>query len=499
MKNISLIKGFQKLLYKQLNTEIEAYGYRYHFKSYMISLVVFLLAVFLAGYFYLLKPICMVILIGVGFFVFPLIIKAQFVHMYNNQRFENLVNYMEKMIIFFKQDPKILVCLQKTRHYVDEITQQAIDQAIHILMEDMSNERYDKALKIIEEEYHSARLISLHRFMKTVEEKSSQDYRVSLNNLDYDLKAWINRVYNYQTELKLKKMQVMVSLVASLILLAIFSVMWVKVDDLTKMISNPLYQIGALIFLITELILLTIVQMKINGQWLVEDYNRKNDKQIMRKIKNIEEYDYRLALKQQKMKFVLFGFLLLYALYIQQIMLVFFCIVVLVYLFYEPYYMYKLQRKSLSRAIELEFPLWLRDVALNLNNYVVVGAMRHSMEFVSPALYYYLDKFLLDIEQYPTSIEPFANFLSEYHLHDVHTAMLALYSLQEVDQKDSEREVTELIQRNQTMLSNGEKVRNQNALIGVLIVSFIPIILTMTKIIVDMLIMLVSIFAHMGG
>ena len=348
MKNISLIKGFQKLLYKQLNTEIEAYGYRYHFKSYMISLVVFLLAVFLAGYFYLLKPICMVILIGVGFFVFPLIIKAQFVHMYNNQRFENLVNYMEKMIIFFKQDPKILVCLQKTRHYVDEITQQAIDQAIHILMEDMSNERYDKALKIIEEEYHSARLISLHRFMKTVEEKSSQDYRVSLNNLDYDLKAWINRVYNYQTELKLKKMQVMVSLVASLILLAIFSVMWVKVDDLTKMISNPLYQIGALIFLITELILLTIVQMKINGQWLVEDYNRKNDKQIMRKIKNIEEYDYRLALKQQKMKFVLFGFLLLYALYIQQIMLVFFCIVVLVYLFYEPYYMYKLQRKSLA-------------------------------------------------------------------------------------------------------------------------------------------------------
>ncbi len=77
--------------------------------------------------------------------------------------------------------------------------------------------------------------------------------------------------------------------------------------------------------------------------------------------------------------------------------------------------------------------------------------------------------------------------------------MLALYSLQEVDQKDSEREVTELIQRNQTMLSNGEKVKNQNALIGVLIVSFIPIILTMTKIIVDMLIMLVSIFAHMGG
>lgn len=498
MKNIGLIKGIKKLCFHQLNTQIEAYGYSYHFKSYLISMGLFLLAVFLAGYFYLLNTFAMMILIVVGFIVFPFIIKAQFCHMYNNQRFENLVNYMEKMIIFFKQDPKILICLEKSKNYVDDTTKHCIDQALEILYEDMSSDRYHKALKIIEDEYHSARLVSLHRFMKTVEEKSSQDYRVSLNNLDYDLKAWVNRVYNYQTELKLKKMQVMVSLVASLILLAIFSVMWVKVDDLTGMISHPLYQTGALIFLIAELVLLTIVQLKINGQWLVEDYTEQYDQSLMKKVKNIQDFDYRRSLKKQKIKLAVFFVLLIYSLFIHQIILSVFLIGFIGYLFYEPYYMYKLQKKSVCQAIELEFPLWLRDVALNLNNYVVVGAIGHSMNFVSPVLRFYLQKFLTEVEQYPTSIEPFANFLDQYHIHDVHTSMLALYSLQEVDNKDSEREISELIQRNQTMLSNGEKIRNQNALIGVLIVSFIPIVLTMTKIIVDMLIMLIGIFSHLS-
>ena len=83
-------------------------------------------------------------------------------------------------------------------------------------------------------------------------------------------------------------------------------------------------------------------------------------------------------------------------------------------------------------------------------------------------------------------------------MRDVHTSMLALYSLQEVDQSDGEREVGELVKRNQTMLADGEKLRNQQALIGVLMISFVPILFTMIKIMGDMLIMLTGIFRILG-
>lgn len=496
MKTIGFWQGIKKLLFQQLNTEIEGYGYHYHFKSYILSMLLFLIAVWIVGYFYLLNPLCMGILVITGFVVFPFIVKSQFYHMYNNQRFENLMNYMEKMIIFFKQDPKILSCLEKSRDYVDTTTKEKIDVAILILKEDMSVDRYDKALGFIEDEYHSARLVSLHRFMKTVEEKSSRDYRVSLNHLDYDLKSWVNRIYQYQTELKLKKTQILISLFASLALLAIFSVMWIKVDDMTHMVSHPLYQIGALFFLVVELCLLTVVQLKINGQWLIEDYQQIHNEKMMKKVKNIHDYQYKSCLMKQKKKLIFFIVFMIYGIYRSQMLIVVLSIVILLYLLYEPHYMYKLQKKSISRMISQEFPLWLMDVALNLNNYVVIGAISHSMSFVSPVFRYYLQNFLDDVEKQPTSIEPFSQFLQEYHMRDVHTSMLALYSLQEVDQSDGEREVGELVKRNQTMLADGEKLRNQQALIGVLMISFVPILFTMIKIMGDMLIMLTGIFSY---
>lgn len=497
-KNSKLKILFSRLSFKKLNSEIRAYGYSYNLKSFLLQMLAYLILVVGAGYFYLLKPVSMIILIVTAILVFPIIVLAQFRHMYNNQRFENLVNYMEKMIIFFKQQPKIIRCVEKTRMYVDDKTKDRIDEAIEVLNFDMSNERYSKALKIIENEYHSSRLVSLHRFMITVEEKSSKEYITSLNNLDYDLKEWVNRVYDYQTQLKTKKAQVMVSLIASILLLAIFSVMWMEVDDITNMISNPIYQIGATAFLMTSLILFTIAQTKINGQWLVEDYTGDVDYKTLRKIDLVNNYNYKNSLKKQIPKIMLFGILCGYCAYMKQYSFAVFLALIIGYLFYEPTKMQKMRIKSIGQTISTEFPLWLRDVALNLNNYVVVGAIRNSMNFASETLKPFLVKLLNDIDENPTSIEPFTSFLAQYKVHDITTSMLALYSLQQVSSIDSEREITDIIKRNQTMLSNAEKIRNQNALIGIIVVSFVPVFFTMAKIMVDMVIMLLGIFSNMN-
>ncbi len=489
---------FRYLSFKFINQKIEKYGFSYSFKKFMIQLIAFLILVFMAGRFYLLKTQYIVILMILAVCLFPIIILSQFKYIYNNVRFENMINYMEKTIIFFKQEPKILSTLENVIHYVDKKNEKILKDAIHILHTDVSDERYERALSLMNNEYHSSRLVSMHRFMKTVEEKSSLDYRYSLNNLDYDLKEWVNRIYKYQSDLKVKKTQFMISLIASILLMAIFSVMWIEVNDLTQMIDNPIYQIGSLIFLMLSLILFTVIQSKINGQWLIEDYKEHSDK-ILKHVTYVHNFHYLSELKKQWIKIVIFVFLFVLSFVMKNKGIMMMSVLFIIYFVYEPFYLFKSKKKKIRSILEIEFPLWLRDVALNLNNFVVIGALKHSLECAHPILRHYLSQLIYDIEDNPASIKPYSDFLKEYHISDVTNSMLALYSLSEVSHEHIQGEINDLIKRNQTMLSNSEKIRNSHALIGVLVLSFVPIIITMIKIFVDMMMMLLGIFAYMGG
>lgn len=489
---------FKYVSFQFMNQKIEKYGYTYSFKTFVIQLIGFIFLVLLAGRLYLLKMTYQIILIICAVLMFPIIILSQFRYMYNNQRFENMINYMEKTIIFFKQEPKILTCMKNVMNYVDDKTSSLIKQSIHILHTDLSEQRYESALNIINEQYRSSRLVSLHRFMKTVEEKSSIDYRVSLNNLDYDLKEWVNRVYRYQSDLKVKKTQFMISLVSSVLLMAIFSVMWIEVNDLTHMIESPIYQIGSTLFLILSLLLFTFVQAKINGEWLVEDY--KDDGHKDRKfVKYVSEFQYKKELKKQGIKILVFSILFFISLYLKNDYIVCFSFIAIIYFFYEPMRLYKAYKNKIKTILAIEFPLWLRDVALNLNNFVVLGALKHSYSCAHPVLQVFLDQLIIDIESNPASIEPYALFLKDFKINDITNCMLSLYSLQEVKHDFVQGEINDLIKRNQSMLMNSEKIRNSKALIGVLIFSFVPIFITMCKIFIDMMMMLMGIFAYMGG
>lgn len=489
---------FRYLSYHFINTKIKKYGYSYSLKRFIFQLIQFLMLLFIAGKIYLLEDIYLFILIISGILVFPIIILSQFKYLYNNQRFENMVNYIEKMIIFFKQDPKILNCLQNIRDYIDEKTKELVNQSINILHTDLSDQRYSHALKIINDEYHSSRLVSLHRFMKTVEEQSSLNYLDSLNNLDYDLKEWVNRVYQYQSELKVKKTQFMISLIASILLLAIFSIMWVEVNELTHIIHHTIYQFTAFLFLLCSLLLFTYVQSSITGQWLIEDYNEDdNEKQYQLFIK-YKSYSYKRELKHQLIKILIFVCILIYSIYVKQLSVSMISILFIAYLIYEPVKIQKRRKKKISMILSVEFPLWLRDTALNLNNYIVTKAIEHSIDYAHPILVYYIHILLKDIKEDPTSLIPYTSFLKEYNL-DLTSFMLSLYSFQVIRHDYIQSEVTDLIKRNQTMLIESEKIRNRNALIGVLVLSFVPILITMIKIFTDMMIMLMGIFSYLGG
>ena len=136
--------------------------------------------------------------------------------------------------------------------------------------------------------------------------------------------------------------------------------------------------------------------------------------------------------------------------------------------------------------------MWMRDVAILLNNMVVVRAVRQSLRTASPILKPFIRDFLKEEEKDPVSIRPYINFLGGYNVSELSTAVKTLYSIRILSAEDSQRQVNDLIQRNQELLANSEKLRHQDSIGSVTMISMLPMVILSFKLIIDMGVMLLQ-------
>ena len=63
-----------------------------------------------------------------------------------------------------------------------------------------------------------------------------------------------------------------------------------------------------------------------------------------------------------------------------------------------------------------------------------------------------MDDMLEELSQNPESLEPYLNFLKDYDLPDVHSAMRMLYALSNGGYGNSEKQLSQILKRNQELL-----------------------------------------------
>lgn len=188
--------------FKNLQTEIRGYGYEYKFGKFFLQLLIVFLAIIVAGLLYKLNTTCIVVLCIIALVLFPVIIAAQFRYIYEQKKFTMLVEYLEHMIFNFKKTPKILVALRDTRELVSVEMQSLIDHAIEVIenREDATN-LYQEAFAEFEKQFPCSRLLALHRFLINIELQGG-NYQSAIDLLLVDIRAWVERTYIYQKELK---------------------------------------------------------------------------------------------------------------------------------------------------------------------------------------------------------------------------------------------------------------------------------------------------------
>ena len=488
---------FRRINFKALQKEVQGYGFNYSLNKYIATVVILLTGMVGVSFFFKLELPYISILAIVAIFTLPIIVVAQIKTMYHLRKFEEMNNYMTHILISFKIHPKILSALKDTRDISDGALQLKIDEVIEYITGDISStDTYENALKIIEKEYPNSRVHALHRMMLTVENENSKDYQHSSDDLFSDIESWTERTYVYQQELKMTKSKVVMSIMLAL-LICLMLVIGLP-SNLQTFTDSPIYQTMTTLLIALSLGIYCFTQSKLNGQWLLYDMNPKKQDYILKNIDFIRDYDTEKANKSKWIKCFLFLPIVLVGVMMKNTSYMALGGIGMVVGYFQNAMTYNTKKKSIENALQMEFPLWLRDIALNLHNFVVTRAIKNSYETAPAVMKPYLEDFIHQIELDPNSIIPYQEFLSEFNIPDLTNAMRSLYSIKLLGDNDSQRQITSLITRNQKMLANAEKMRNENSLAGIGFISLAPILLASINLIINMILMVGGFFSQMN-
>lgn len=488
-KKIKKLERSKIFSIQALKTEINGYGFSYSIKDYMKTLLIMFAALFVAGIFYQLKVPSLCVLALISLLLIPQIISSQFQYIFEQQRFTDVVSYMEYMMYEFKKKPKIIYALQAAEDSCTGNIKKRIKKAIEYIENGIYNEDlYKEAFYFIEEGYSCERLGVLHQFLMKIEAEGG-DYQDSLNIILDDVKSWTERTYEFQKEKAGIKGKVLITIMLSLVMCAILA----KTNEsVISIVDNKLYQWVTTGMIALLMILYTVVQDKLSGSWLISDA-------VPRK-RMFQQYAIAIASDVQTMRkknipnviiFVACGCLLYFGgSYIpaianfQKLGLVLFAMGG--YYLIKPSADIKTAKKNTIKELNKEFPGWFRNLAINLQKETVHVSIQKSLKDAPLILKPGIISLIKELDDDPVTMKPYINFLSSFELPDVSSAMKMLYSLNEASKEEIIQQINTLVARNNNLLEKSERLKNADSIstTGYLVV--IPMVLALVKMIVDM-------------
>lgn len=366
-------------------------------------------------------------------------------------KFHDVVLYMEQMIYSFKKQPKIRMALSDAQKVSSNRMKEMIEEVIVNIDSKMTEDIYEESLDIIGKEYDCKRLWSLHEFIIKIE-KHGGDYENYIDILLEDIKEWGDRVSLFIKSVDRVKRNVLISIISTLVTCGFMAYLIPKEYRYTSYI---VYQICTTIMILMMLISYLFVHRKMNIDW-ISDRQNLSDNMVVKYYVLVEKayknYDSLSMLEKLS---------------------------------------YKKAKRTLEKEIKKAFPDWIRDVAINLQNDTLQSAIEESYEKLPFVLKRPVRKLLVDFEKYPVGIEPYDNFLKEFELSEIQSSVKMFYSINELGKSQSDQQINSIIDRNNKMTSQAEEMKNSDRIGASTMLSAIPMIVGVVKIMIDMILMII--------
>lgn len=487
------------LSWKQYKKSIEELGFYISIKDIFIKAILLEAAIILVSLLYRINIVYIAFLCLLGFIILPYIIKYSFHYRYEQKRFMDICSYMEQMCSSFQKQSKIFSALKDTSKVLDGKLKKTVDKAIEYMNHGICSEKdiFTETLEIIEKEYECKKLSSLHRLFIKIELEGGEYHR-ALNILLKDINNWMERTMLFQKEKRSMRVNYIIALILSILTCTLATIMSYISKGQNSFLSsylditgNSIYQIVSVLFISSCLISLLLIQKKYTGSWLEE---KKNEKLILDDYETSLNYNYKEKMKRRFPFAIIFilliGVLVWLKFYMYSIIIL---IIGLLFIIF-PMIKYRGAKSRTIDEIKISFPEWLIDISLNLQYYTIHMAISRSYDNAPIVLKQPIEKLILEINENLTGIEPYHNFLSEFDVIDVKSAMRMLYSMTELSHDKSNEMLDILIERNYAIQSKSEKDYINNKTLALKQLLYMPMFFCMFKVVIDLVLFATSFF-----
>lgn len=427
---------------KLLWDELKRYGYVFSVKRSILMYGMVVAFAIVCGKFFRLERMYLLILCLWCACLFPFFLRNLYRNRYGQRQFVEINSYMEQFLYSFQKSGKILVTLKDVEKlFANGVMHTHIQEAIAYI-EDTYDEDYveKRALAMIEREYPIHHVAMIHRFALQVEEKGGE-YGEAIRLMLDARRMWADRSYELLKEKKRKRTQILISVLVSLLLCSVFVYVAERVS--LSITGFAIVKVVTLLTLLLDLWILYLADRKLSMESMDETYDEKELLRQYEKVKRSEEK-----------KHAELGT--------------------------------RIAKKNVSRALQKMFPQWLLEVSLLLQSENVQVAIMESYDEAPVLMKPALRELIQKLQLRPTDMEPYLEFLQEYALPEVQSSMKMLYALSEGTGGNANNQISDIIRRNQLLLDQAQKMKNEDVLGGLYALFLAPQLTGGAKMLVDM-------------
>lgn len=427
---------------KLLWDELKRYGYVFSVKKGILMYGMVVAFAIVCGKFFRLDHMYLFLLCLWCACLFPFFLRNLYRNRYGQRQFVEINSYMEQFLYSFQKSGKILVTLKDVEKlFANGVMHTRIQEAIAYI-EDTYDEDYveKRALAMIEREYPIHHVAMIHRFALQVEEKGGE-YGEAIRLMLDARRMWADRSYELLKEKKRKRTQILISVLVSLLLCSVFVYVAERVS--LSITGFAIVKVVTLLTLLLDLWILYVADRKLSMESMDETYDEKELLRQYEKVKRSEEK-----------KHAELGT--------------------------------RIAKKNVSRALQKMFPQWLLEVSLLLQSENVQVAIMESYDEAPVLMKPALRELIQKLQLRPTDMEPYLEFLQEYALPEVQSSMKMLYALSEGTGGNANNQISDIIRRNQLLLDQAQKMKNEDALGGLYALFLAPQLTGGAKRLVDM-------------
>ncbi len=434
---------------RSLSDELKKYGYVFSTKRSITLYAAAFAGMLALGRFFSLGFFSQLLLFASGFLTLPFFLRNALKNRYHQKRFSDLNIYMEQFLYSFQKSGKVLTTLEDLLSIFEtgemrNIISQAREHILHTYNEANVEEN---ALLLIEKEYPYDGLRTIHHFALTSEALGG-NYQDSTLLLLESRRMFADRVYALQQEQKVKRREIFLSILTSLMLCSMVFFLSSKIG--VDIASHPAAQAITTFVLISDLFIFYQADKRLTVGFVESDH--RDDDEYVRQYHRLLEYTDKSFLDRLGKR---------------------------------------IAKKSVSRELEKQFPNWLMEVSLLLQTENVPVAIQKSYEMAPKIMQPALSEFILDLKEKPDSMEPYTKFLSEFGMPEVASSMKMLYSISSGTGGDARLQIADIIRRNQMLFDKAEKLANEDSLAGMHVMFLAPQLTGGLKLVVDMILLLV--------